>query len=80
MPSWTLLSPLLRQSVVAALAAGEVARTAKYFPILNLDAATVVDGLAMSASARLFPDSFGHNRMLSQGEGTESSSRRPASL
>ena len=57
-------SGLLLRFVVAALAAGEVAWVAE----LNLSLLDVVDGFAVTASARLFPGSSGHTRMLSHAE------------
>ena len=59
---------LLLRLIVAALAAREVAWTANGLLILDLDAASVVDGFAVRASARLFQGSFGHRRILSRGE------------
>src|SRR5208337_5672611 len=54
------------QLVVAAATAGKVARTAELDLVPDLDAPGVVNALSMAASARLFPRSSGHTRMLSQ--------------
>jgi formaldehyde-activating enzyme involved in methanogenesis len=61
-PTWVRL--LLGQLVVAAATAGEVAGTAESFFILNLDAARVVDGLAVTAHARQLPVDSNHERIL----------------
>jgi hypothetical protein len=66
---------LLRQLVVSAVTAGEVAGTAERIFILDFDAASAVNALPVAASARLFSRSSGHARMLSQNEGTEFSGR-----
>jgi hypothetical protein len=61
----------LRELVVSAPTAGEVAGAAELRPsLLN-----VVDSFAVAAPARLFSNSFEHTRMLSHKEGTESSGR-----
>lgn len=62
---------LLRQLVIAAATAGEVASTPDRILMIDLDAAGVVDAFTVTASARLFSSSSGHTRMLSQKEGTE---------
>ena len=64
-------SGLRCQPVVAALTAGEVARTAEPSLVLNQAAPGVVNALGVAAPARLFPLASRHTRMLSQEEGTE---------
>lgn len=58
-------SELLLRFIVAALAAGEIARAAECILAPELDATGAVDAFAMATPARLFPDSSGHTRMLS---------------
>jgi hypothetical protein len=61
---------LLLEFVVAALAAGKIARTADHNFISNHDTLRVVNRFAVSASARLFPSvKSGHRRSLSRKDG-----------
>ena len=69
-----VLSHFRCQPIVAALAAGEVARTAERDLAPDLSAASVVNAFAVAATAWLFPSSSGHARMLSHGETAEGSS------
>ena len=57
----------LRQLVVSALAAGEVAGTAERILVPDLDAASAVDALSVSALAWLLPVDSRHERILPRG-------------
>jgi len=66
---------LLRQLVVAAFTAGEVADVEQPSSVPKLDALGVVNAFSMGALASLFRGSSGPTRMLSQKEGTGLSGR-----
>jgi hypothetical protein len=63
----TRMMLLLRQLVVAAATAGEVAGTAECILILDLDSAGVVNAFAVATLAWLLPMDSRHERILPQG-------------
>ena len=62
---------LLRLLVVSAATVGEVAGTPQRIPIIDLNAAGVVDRFAVSAHARQLPVDSWHERILPREEGQD---------